>query len=152
MSAGTQRHTVDPGRLSLGNWDMATNRCAGEGDIAASYSGDRIGLGEPVRKPFVLKGAKWVCVSLRGPRGSIVAKAYRLVHLSRFDGTSTDYAEKTRDTEAARRDPCGFYHGMRVIHLGDLYVLVGPPIELVAGERDQLALFGRSDGFQSRER
>ncbi|MBN4060373.1 hypothetical protein JYT11_00850 [Planctomycetaceae bacterium AH-315-I19] len=152
MSTQHDRHTVDPGRLALGTWDTAKNKHTGEGDIAASYSGDRIGLGEPIRKPFVFNGSRWVCVLLRGTSESLVARAYRLVHLSQFDGTPMAYQEKTRDVEAARRDPCGFYHDITVAHAGDRFVLVGPPIVLVAGEWVQQKLFGRSVRGQSRER
>jgi len=144
MNAGIERLAVDPGRLAQGTWDTAKNKHTGEGDIAASYSGDRIGLGEPIRRPFVFNGSRWVCVSMSGPSESLVAHAYRLVHLSQFDGTPTDYQEKTRDADAARRDPCGFYHGMLVAHAGDRFVLVGPPIELVAGECAQQELFAQA--------
>jgi hypothetical protein len=51
------------------------------------------------------------------------------------------YAQKTADSEAARADPNGFYHGITAKHAGTVFVLCGPPARFIAGERAQLTLF-----------
>lgn len=70
-------HTVEPSRLAYGAWCHASEKQIGEGDIRASYSADRIGMGQPIRKPFRYAGELWVCVGA-SPSG---AEAYRLVDL-----------------------------------------------------------------------
>ena len=133
-------HTVDPARLRPGVWSHENERLNGEGDIRASYSGDAIALRGRVRRPFRFQNRLWVCVGTSG--GSVLtAKAYRLVEARFFVGETVTYTEKTRDSEAARRDPLGFYHGMAVMHGGKPCVLVGPCAEFVAGEEVQLNLF-----------
>ena len=134
-------HSVDPDRLSSGEWSHQHNRTIGEGDIAASYSADMIALHSRVRKPFRFQNGLWVCVgqcNLPVP----TARAYRLIDTAHFNGDLTTYTAKTRDSEAARNDSNGFYHGMAVTHGGHSYVLAGPSIELIAGEQEQMALFG----------
>lgn len=133
---------IDPARLASGQWCHRAEKTIGQGDINASYSADRIGMGQPVRKPFSWRGGLWVCVS-NGYRGkdTVAAEAYRLTHPAAFDGEPTTYAEKTRDGDAARADPNGFYHGMSVKHGGQSYVLTGPPVAFVPGQTEQLALF-----------
>lgn len=133
-------HRVDPSRLSTGSWSHQLERQIDEGDIHASYSADRIGMGQPVRAPFIYGGCRWVSVSFRpGP----VAQAYRLVHPSGFEGTPTTYGQKAHlnGGEDARADPMGFYHGMTVRSAGQDLVLCGPPASFVAGQEAQLALF-----------
>jgi hypothetical protein len=130
-------HAVDPDRLAAGEWSHTSNRQIGEGDIHASYSADRIGMGKPVRKPFRFAGGLWVCVGCSG-KG---AEAYRLSRLSEFVGETFDYGERVRDGQAGRSDPLGFYHGMRVCHAGQEFILTGPAVRFVAGEREQLSLF-----------
>lgn len=134
-------HTVDSARLAFGQWCHRTDKIIGEGDIAASYSADRIGMGEPVRKPFQWNGAWWLCVSRRHRGTESEAEAYRLVHPQAFTGQLTSYREKVIDGDAARSDPNGFYHGMAVKHAGNVFVLSGPPAVLVPGEAAQLELF-----------
>jgi|SRR5579872_2143014 len=134
----TTSHYVDPARLRRGSWCHRAEKVMGEGDIAASYSADRIGMGEPLRKPFEWKGSLWVCVSRRGDS----AEAYRLMHPQAFSGTPLTYREKAMDGDAARNDPNGFYHGMLVKHAGKPFVLSGPPALLVPGEPEQMDLFG----------
>jgi hypothetical protein len=119
-------------------WCHRTEKTIGEGDIVASYSADRIGMGEPIRKPFEWKGSLWVCVSLSHEG----AKAYRLMHPQAFKGEPVSYSAKTADADAARQDPNGFYHGMTVKHGSQPLVLCGPPALLVAGESEQMDLFG----------
>jgi hypothetical protein len=113
-----------------------------DSDIAGSYSADRIGMGLRVRKPFSFEGALWTCVGT-GPYGDGLwyAEAYRLVHPAAFKGTPVTHREKTADGDAARADPNGFYHGMRVRHAGQDFVLCGPPVILVPGETEQRELF-----------
>jgi hypothetical protein len=69
-------------------------------------------------------------------------RAYQLLNANHFDGVATTYAEKTRDSEAIRNDPNGFYHGMIVTHAGRSYALFGPLTQLVADEQRQADLFG----------
>ena len=134
-------YAVDPARLAHGAWCHTRDKTIGEGDIAASYSADRIGMDQPIRKPFEWQGSIWVCVG-SGPYNGVPSfKAYRLVHPGLFAGTPTTYREKTRDCDAARADPNGFYHGMTVRHTGEAMVLCGPPALFIAGEKQQLSLF-----------
>lgn len=133
-------HEVPPSRLAPGTWSHELDRLIGVGDIHASYSGDRIGMDMPIRRPFLHEGLRWVCVGFTpGP----VAQAYRLVHRSMFDGTPTTYSEKVdrNGGRDARSDPMGFYHGMRVRSGGEDLVLCGPPACFVAGQEPQLSLF-----------
>jgi hypothetical protein len=44
--------SIDPKRLQAGTWCHRANKTIGQGDISASYSADRIGMGQPVRKAF----------------------------------------------------------------------------------------------------
>lgn len=132
---------VDPARLAAGQWCHRTEKYLGEGDIHASYSADRIGMRQPVRKPFSWHGGLWVCVSIAGRRDDLTFEAYRLVHPPAFTGTPVTYAQKTADSEAARNDPDGFYHGMIVRHGGQDFVLCGPPVSFIRGQAAQLSLF-----------
>jgi hypothetical protein len=130
-------HTVEPSRLAFGAWCHAREKQIGEGDIRASYSADRIGMGQPIRKPFRHAGELWVCVGT-GPSG---AEAYRLVHASLYRGTARTYHDRCRDGDSARGDPAGFYDGMIVHHAGRELLMAGPPVLFVAGEEAQLSLF-----------
>jgi len=134
-------HTVDPSRLEHGTWSYKKNRQVGEGDIAASYSADFIALHNRIRKPFTFQNGLWVCVGT-SHFGGRTSRAYRLTEITHFDGEPTTYAEKTRDSESARNDPNGFYHGMTVNRGGRTYILTGPPAEFTAGNEQQLDLFG----------
>lgn len=133
-------YQVEPSRLSTGSWSHELDRWIGQGDIHASYSADRIGMGQPVRTPFIHLGCRWICVSF-GP--GPVAHAYRLVLPTAFDGTPTTYAEKVRPSggDDARSDPLGFYHGMTVRSAGRDLVLCGPSARFVLGQESQLSLF-----------
>lgn len=139
---------VDPARLASGVFDPATGRTTGEGDIAASYSADRIGMGRPLRRPFPWRGGQWVCTGL-GPHGTEV---YRLLDPTAFPGAPTTYPEKTRHAEAARRDPLGFYHGMVVRHAGRTLVITGPKATLVPGDDPEPSLFAALERHQDRGR
>lgn len=130
-------HTVEPSRLAYGAWCHATEQQIGEGDIRASYSADRIGMGQPVRKPFRYAGELWVCVG-SGPAG---AEAYRLVHPSIYGGAARSYHDRCRDGDRTRCNPAGFYDGITVRHAGRELVMAGPPATFVAGEEAQLSLF-----------
>ncbi len=130
-------HTVEPSRLAFGAWCHASEKQIGEGDIRASYSADRIGMGQPIRKPFRYAGELWVCVST-GPSG---AEAYRLVHASVYGGAARSYHDRCRDGDCARGDQAGFYDGIIVRHAGRELVMAGPPATFVAGEEAQLPLF-----------
>jgi hypothetical protein len=136
-----ERIMIDPARLASGQWCHRANKTVGQGDISKSYSADRIGMGQPVRKPFEWKGGLWVCVGKRYNSGDISAEAYRLVHPQMFDGAQFTYAERVRNGDAARADVSGFYHGMRVKHAGGEFVLCGPPVTFAPGESEQLSLF-----------
>jgi len=141
MKTDPQIQPVDPARLASGAWCHRRQKTIGQGDISASYSADRIGMGKPVRKPFSWNGGLWICVGMCGRAGEVSAEAYRLAHPQALDGSPTTYAEKTRNGDAARADPNGFYHGMAVKHSGHELVLCGPPVMFVQGEQEQLALF-----------
>ena len=77
------------------------NRQIGKGDISGSYSADRIGMGKPVRKPFLWKGAPHVCVGMRYHGETMAAEAYRLVPLRLFDGEANDLCRKAQTTRRA---------------------------------------------------
>jgi hypothetical protein len=134
---------VHPARLRHGTWCHRTSKEIGKGDIAASYSADRIGMGQPLRKPFEWKGALWICVSIGGRRDHLTAVAYRLMLPQAFKGEPTTYHAKTRERggDTARNAPSGFYHGTTVKHAGQPFVLCGPPAQFVAGEAEQRDLF-----------
>lgn len=130
-------HKVEPSRLAFGAWCHASEKQIGEGDIRASYSADRIGMGQPIRKPFRYGGKLWVCVGT-GPAG---AEAYRLVHPSLYGGAARSYHDRCSDGDRARGDQAGFYDGIIVRHAGRELVMCGPPVMFVAGEEAQLSLF-----------
>jgi hypothetical protein len=137
-----ERIMIDPARLASGQWCHRAQKTLGQGDISASYSADRIGMSQPVRKPFEWKGGIWVCVSTRHHGGGEVsAEAYRLVPPQMFDGEPLTYAARVADGDAARADVNGFYHGMKVKHAGGEFVLCGPPVTFVPGQSEQLSLF-----------
>lgn len=125
-------HTVEPSRLAFGAWCHGSEKQIGEGDISASYSADRIGMGQPIRKPFRYAGELLVCVGT-SPSG---AEAYRLVHPSLYGGTARSYHDRCRDGDQA-----GFYDGIIVLHAGRELVMAGPPVLFVAGQEAQLSLF-----------
>lgn len=152
MSRGIETHAVDPARLSHGEWDPSKQEHAGEGDIVASYSADRIGIGQPIRRPFPWRGGLWVCTGIGGRRGFMAAEAYRLVDPTGFRGEPVTYAEKTREAEAARNDPLGFYHGMLVRCRGREFVLSGPAVRFVAREPDRAGLFEQFEARDWKER
>jgi len=132
---------VEPARLNSGRWCHGANKTMGEGDIAASYSADRIGMNQPIRGTFPWHGSHWVCVALRYC-GGISAEAYRLVDPRVFAGAPLSYSQKTSDGDAARADPNGFYHGMIVKHAGRTFILCGPAACFTPGEEAQFSLFG----------
>ena len=132
---------TDPARLASGQWCHKRNRQIGEGDISASYSADRIAYGQPVRRPFEWQGGLWISTGNAIPHGPDSAEAYRLTAPTQFGGQPQTYAEKTADSEAARRDPNGFYHGMIVLQRGREMVLSGPPVVFVPGLAQQPDLF-----------
>lgn len=133
----SRSHRVEPSRLAFGVWCHASEKHIGEGDIRASYSADRVGMGQPIRKPYRYAGELWVCVGT-GPAG---AEAYRLVHPSLYGDTARSYAERCRDGDCARADLADFYDGIIVRHGGRELVMAGPPVTFVAGEEGQLSLF-----------
>ncbi len=132
-------HLVDPARFSSGAWCYRTHKTVGRGDIYASYCADRIGMGQPIRKPFVWKGTLWACVGMSWVPGAVTARAYRLVPAEMFEGTAVRHAEK--GAAAARADPLGFYHGVIVAHAREAFVLRGPPAAFAPGGGEQLSLF-----------
>jgi hypothetical protein len=134
--------SVDPARLNSGAWCHTANKTIAEGDIAASYSADRIAMERPSRRPFPWQGALWVCVSTQSIDGVASAEAYRLMDTRAFAGEAVRYGQKVADGDAARSDPNGFYHGMTVTHAGAKHVLCGPPARFEAGQAEQLDLFG----------
>ncbi len=132
---------VDPARLKSGHWCHRAEKTIGEGDISASYSGDRIGMAQPVRKPFAWQGSLWVCVGVRSCGDDVSAEAYRLTHPQAFKGEPVTYADKVRNGDSSRADPRGFYHGMRVRRGREDFVLAGPPVTFDPGQSEQMSLF-----------
>ncbi|MCP5366717.1 MAG: hypothetical protein H6907_09925 [Hyphomicrobiales bacterium] len=132
---------IDPSRLESGAYCHRLEKTVGEGDVHASYSADRIGMRQPVRRPFSWRGGPWVCTGIIHKDGTLSAEAYRMIHIDAFDGTPITYAEKTANAEQARNDPMGFHHGMKVQRGGEEFVLAGPPVIFVPGQPDQLSLF-----------
>lgn len=140
MPADEINHT-EPERFQSGTWCATSQRLIGEGDISASYSADRIGAGEPVRKPFRWKGALWTSIGMSSLGSERIVTAYRLVPAALFDGDTRSYAKTVADGEAARSNPLGFYHGMEVRHGGKPFVISGKPEEFAPSQSEQLALF-----------
>ncbi len=134
-------YEVDPARLAHGKWSHDLEVQIGEGDIVAAYSADLIGMAGRIRRPFTFRSGLWTCVGISNV-DTCMAQVYRLVAVEAFAGTPTTYAVKTRDADAARSDPAGFYHGMAVRYGGLTYVITGPPVELVPGQVAQASLFG----------
>lgn len=132
---------VAPERFENGKWCKSAQRQLGEGDIAASYSADRIAMGEPIRRPFRWKSALWVNVGSSGARQALRVQAYRLVPVSLFGESSRSYAATVANGEEARHSPKGFYHGMEVSHRGQDYALCGAPEVFSPAHTEQLALF-----------
>ncbi len=118
---------VDPARLECGT-----------GDIAESYSADRIAEGRPIRKPFEWKGERWVCVAQHAQSGECAATAYRLRPWQRLTAPSkgelVSYSARVAVADMARADPKGFYHGMAVRHRGQSMALHGPPVLFMVTE------------------
>jgi hypothetical protein len=100
----------------------------------ASYSADVIAMNGKVRRPVSCGGDLWVSIGGGGTVAHRVTKMYRLVPIADFDGEVTTYSDKTRiwrdgdeyPGDYARNDPNGFYHGMKVQHGSNPYVLCGP--------------------------
>jgi hypothetical protein len=136
-----ERCAVDPARLDAGTWCHRAEKMLGEGDISCSYSADRIGMDQPVRKPFSWQGGLWVCVSIATRGGELSAEAYRLMHPQVYDGQTFSYRERVQNGHQGRADPDGFYHGMRVRRAGSEFILCGPPVIFVPGEQEQMHLF-----------
>ena len=140
---------VNPTRLAWESYDHQRHSDIGEGDIHASYSADTIATAGRVRKAFKWQAQLMVTVSLSGQGVIEQAEAYSLIPLKAFTGMPTRYGEKTssaEDAEAARNDPNGFYHGMKVTCGREAFVLAGPPVVFVA---EQSA--GRPDDMQDPE-
>jgi hypothetical protein len=140
LTLNPDKFAVSPSRLVFGRWNETKQRDEGEGDIYASYSADRIGANNSIRKPFRCGDSLWVCTSITGKYltqgGQQEFEAYTVVPKLLFNATPTTYNAKSsvRDGEMARKDPKGFYHGMAVKHAGETFVLAGPPAMFVAAE------------------
>lgn len=137
MSEQTHTHTANPARFKPGRWSQEFNKHVGEGDIAASYSGDLIGRCDRVRPPFVFRGDLWVNVA----QGGGVVNAYRLVPIDDAIGEPVCYADKAHAGAGIEHDPMGFYHGVVVRFKRDWFVLQGPPVRFVPGTVVQPGLF-----------
>jgi hypothetical protein len=127
-------NVVEASRLQWAEFDRGKHSAAG--DIHASYSADTIAFQSTVRRPFLWRGEAWIAVGLTGIGGVEQAEAVRLVAAESFKGTITTYRNRCaneRAARAARRDPMGFYHGVRVKRGGATYVLSGPEERFVAG-------------------
>lgn len=85
-----------------------------------------------IRKPFRLAGRLWTQTGNTSLDGAL--QAYRLMPEAQFDGESTTYHKRLGADdggEAARADPMGAYHGVRVTFQGKAYVLYGPPERII---------------------
>lgn len=133
-------YSVDPARLQPGSWSDRRHRFVGKGDIAASYSADKISAEDAVRRPFEWRDQLWVAVQVAYRSRSV--EAYRLVAPEAFDGEAMSLEERLSDGgDRARADLNGFYHGIGVSRAGGNWVLCGPPARFVAGRTRQLSLF-----------
>lgn len=131
-------HELDPDRFEPGTFCSRKERTVGEGDISASYSADTIALEGRVRNPFRWSGADWVSIgSEMGSRQQV----YKLMDPSLYPRRVMTYQEKVRDADAARKDPFGFYDGMRVKHRNQELVLCGPQLVVRPGQPSQGQLF-----------
>ncbi|UWQ19074.1 hypothetical protein [Jannaschia sp. M317] len=117
---------VDPARLESGTWCHERDRQIGEGDIAASYSADKIALEGRVRSPFTYRNTLWVCTGMVSHSSTRAATAYQLLPARFFDGMPISYHEISMLGDEARNRLEGFYHGMAVHHGKQDYVLIGP--------------------------
>ena len=133
-------HELEPDRFAPGEFCYRKERVVGEGDIALSYSADKIAESNTVRSPFTWKGQQWImtCGRLDG------IQAYRLVHPDAYPRKATTYAKRTRQDggATARHDPNGFYDGMTVNRGKQELILCGPPVKLVPGKAAQTSMFG----------
>lgn len=126
---------VNPSRFADGRWNHESERQEGEGDIAASYSGDVIAESGRIRAPFSFRDQLWICVG----RSSDEARCYLLVPLASFEGKPTTYKAKTATPESceeARNDPNGFYHGMSVTWRRKTFVLSGPEVRFCSTDSE----------------
>jgi len=128
---------IDPARLAHGQWCARRGKTIGTGDVAASYSADRIAEGKPIRKPFEWRGETWVKTSGCGDSATV----YRVVDPGLFPGAAKTYDERVSDGDASRADPNGFDHCVTVRYGKRDWVLCGPPVVLVPGKTEQLELF-----------
>jgi len=115
-------------RFASGQWSEEKDRYEDRGDIAEATCCDTIAMEGRVRDPIRF-GGHLVCITggSYGPRGE-EATGYKLLDPRQFPRTVTSYYEKIaiEGGDAARRDPFGFYDGMKVKHGGREYVLTGP--------------------------
>jgi hypothetical protein len=121
--------------IANGTVTVDAARLRGVGDIHTSYSADRIAESKPIRRPFSWRGGLWVCT---GSFGEQWHEAYRMVAEKASTAPPRKYGD---DHDRARKDPNGFYHGITVKHGGAAYVLIGPAVRFVGGEKEQGSLF-----------
>src|SRR3546814_14912108 len=107
-------HKVEQSRRAYGVWCQASKNQIGEGDIRASYSADRIGIGQPIRNPLRYAGELWVCVGT-SPSG---AEAYRLVHPSLYGRAAGPYHDRSFDGDLRDGGQAGFFEGIIVRNAG----------------------------------
>ena len=109
-----------------------------------SYSADRIGKGQPIRKPFLFEGKPYC--NTGGTRQEF--EGYLVVERRQFHERMFRYDDPAGfkrtvyydprlkehfEGDQQRHAPKGYYHGMRVKRGGKEYVLAGPPVEFVVG-------------------
>ena len=104
--------------------------------LNSSYCADLIAWESKVRKPVPCNGHLWVNVgaSWKGDMHSM--DVFRLVPSAEFEGETFNYEEKRslQSSDLDQVDPMGFYHGMRVRHGRDAYVMCGPEVVVTAHE------------------
>lgn len=128
---------VPASRLEHSRYNHETEKDEGGGDIAESYSCDKIAMEGRIKRPFRY-GRQWMVNTGGGSHGF---ECYAVVPVSEFDGTATTYSAKGKpdNFESARHDPNGFYHGMTVSQGKDKLVLVGPPVVFIAAAEEPKA-------------
>ncbi|MBA7607529.1 Nucleoid occlusion protein [subsurface metagenome] len=94
--------------------------------VNASYSGDRIAEGSPLRRPFTFEKKQFICTGGDSEKW----ECYQLLSIEDYKGETRTYKvpqgrESNEYYQSLRNTPEGFYHGM-LVHKG-AKVLIGPP-------------------------
>lgn len=136
----TEEELNDDYALDYESIEVEAARLESGGDIIESYSADLIGDykgNSRVRKPFIYDGKQYISTGgVSGGGDRTEAEAYQLVPAEDFTGETVGYNDI--DADKARRNPLGFYHGMRVAWKKKPYVLQGPELHFIAELKDDI--------------